>query len=510
MAFSSRTKQASTSTPSLGSERLALETGLPEAEADKEFTSVRSVISSTTAATAVTLSLAVLSGCNGTGSSILQAPQSSYASQFGAGPLAAGCEHGKSGVGRQSPRTEFYAKGRYIEEKTGTKAAHNFFVKGMAYSPTPIGNGVSDPPSCDDPLRNDNKAIWSRDLPLLRAMGVNAIRVFNVSPPPWDKDLGTIDEFLDAAWNNGKDPIFVIMTISFPGTALENRDAARDIAGQYQRLAAKYALNPAVMGVSIGNEITGGNPPTLKPWWDNFNLVVQGAKAGFASKGVRKIVTSADFDGLTTFEVNGRKQIRQIYYGEKYGAQVDVWGDNIYRGRWYTDLLEQIQDTTTKPVLLTEYGATAAYHPAWANTYEYPGRESKKNGDCVPVQRSGPLNRDVDELPQGDEHNPNMAGLVDYATNMAQLTFDAYQNSGYLAGGFYFEWTDEWWKADANNPAFRSKHVGDEKFVGWFPGCGNDAAWYGLNSISQGGELNELTPRPTLEGLKNTWQGESP
>ncbi|MGB8520415.1 MAG: hypothetical protein WCD38_09685, partial [Candidatus Tumulicola sp.] len=287
----------------------------------------------------MTLAFAVLSGCNGTGSSILNGPQSTYSS-FNAVPLVAGCEKGKSGEGKQSPRTEFFASGRYIDFKQGAKAAQHFFVKGVAYSPTPIGNGLSDPPSCDDPLRNDNKAIWSRDLPLIRAMGVNAIRVFNVAPPPYDEKLGTIDEFLDAAWNNGKDPIFVLMTISFPGDALNNKDAARDIAGQYQRLAAKYALYPAVMGVSISNEITGGTGWTGKPWWDNFNLVVKGAKDGFASKGVKKIVTTADFDGVTPFDVDGRKQIAQIYWGEKNGAQVDVWGDNLYRGRWYTDLLE--------------------------------------------------------------------------------------------------------------------------------------------------------------------------
>ncbi len=466
---------------------------------------MRHSISSVSAATAVTLSFAVLGGCNGTGSSILHGPQSTYPS-LNAIPLVAGCENGKSGEGKQSPRTEFFTSGRYIEFKQGAKAAQHFFVKGMAYSPTPIGNGLSDPPSCDDPLRNDNKAIWSRDLPLIRAMGVNAIRVFNVSPPPYDEKLGTINEFLDAAWNNGKDPIFVLMTISFPGSALNNKDAARDIAGQYQRLAAKYALYPAVMGVSIGNEITGGTGWTGKPWWDNFNLIVQGAKAGFASKGVKKIVTTADFDGLTPFDVDGRKQIALIYWGEKNGAQVDVWGDNLYRGRWYTDLLEQIEDTTTKPVLLTEYGATAAYHPAWSNTYEYRPRKHETNGACVPPEGpTGPVNRDVDELPKGPDHNPNMAGLADYVTNMAGLIHTAYQTNGMLAGGFYFEWTDEWWKANADNPEFRSKHVGDEKWVAHFPGCGNDAAWFGLNSISQGGELNVLTPRPTLDALKDVW-----
>jgi hypothetical protein len=453
--------------------------------------------------------VAMLAGCGGSAGNTVTPFSQAAAAAHGVVPLAAGCENGRSGKGTETPSTQFTANGRFIELRVGEKAARKFFVKGMAYSPTPIGNGVSDPPACDDPLRNNNKAIWSRDLPLMREMGVNVIRVFNVVPPPWDDKVGTINEFLDAAWNNGDKPIYVLMTISFPGSALENADAARDIAGQYKRLAAKYALYPAVMGVSISNEITGGKGWTGKPWWDNFNIVAQGARDGFASKNVKKIITTADFDGVTPFEVNGRKQIAQIYWGEKNGAKVDAWGDNLYRGRTFTDLLAQIQDTTTKPVLLTEFGATAAYHPAWSNTYEY-AKNPQKEGTCVPTEATGPLNRDVAELPVGNSHSPNMSGMVDLATNMAGLLYDAYKANGMVAGGVYFEWTDEWWKADANQPAYRSQHVGNPDFVSYFPGCGNDAAWFGLNGIKKGGDLDELRPRPTLDGLKTTWEQEQP
>jgi hypothetical protein len=473
---------------------------------------VRNLVSAVATA-AVTLSFALLTACNGTVTPFSK--PSSGLSPLGAIPLNPACENGKIGVGTQTPKTQFIVSGRSIEEKVGDKAPQKFFFKGMAYSPTPVGNGVSDPPSCNDALRNDNKAIWSRDLPLMRAMGVNAIRAFNVVPPPWDDKIGkvgTIDEFLDAAWNKGDKPIYVLMTIYFDGSALNNDAAANDIAGQYQRLAEKYALYPAVMGVTISNEITGVDNWTTQKWWNNYSKIADGARRGFASKGVKKLITSADFDGLTNFDVKGRPQIAQIYWGEKYGAKVDAWGDNIYRGRWFTDLLTQIQDTTTKPVILTEYGATAAYHPAWSNTYDYPKGDRHKNGQCIPpTGADGPINRDAAELPSG-RRNPNMAGLADYVVNMADLLHEAYKNSGLVSGGFYFEWTDEWWKADANNPAFRSEHVGSyDKFTAHFPGCSEDAAWFGLNSIKKGtGTLDVLTARPTLNALKATWAQQQP
>jgi hypothetical protein len=471
---------------------------------------MRILVSSAGMVAAVTLSFALLSGCNGAVTPISKIAGAS--SPLGLAPRDPACENGRIGEGTQTPRTQFTAKGRFIELTVGNQPPRNFFAKGMAYSPTPVGKGVSDPPSCDDPLRNNNKAIWSRDLPLMRAMGVNVIRVFNVVPPPWDEQVGTINEFLDAAWNRGRNPIYVMITIAFDGSVLNNPDAARDVAGQYQRLTAKYALYPAVMGVSISNEITGGTGWTEKAWWDNFNLVAQGARNGFASKNVKKIVTTADYDGVTEFNVKGRKQIAQIYWGEKYGAKVDAWGDNLYRGRWFTDLLAQIQDTTTKPVLLTEYGATAAYHPAWANTYDYPKTDIHKNGICVPsAGPSGPVSRDVAELPSGPGHDPNMGGLVDYATNMAELLYGGYKDGGLVSGGFYFEWSDEWWKANADNPAYRSQHVGNLTWTSYFPGCGYDSAWFGLNSIKKsGGDLDTLTPRPTLSALKKTWAQQQP
>ena len=77
-----------------------------------------------------------------------------------------------------------------------------------------------------------------------------------------------------------------------------------------------------------------------------------------------------------------------------------------------------------------------------------------------------------------------MGGLIDLVTNNDKLLHNGYSNDGVVSGGFYFEWTDEWWKADANNPEYRSMHVGDPVFTGHFPGCAYDHAWFGLNGIS--------------------------
>ncbi|MBV9028514.1 MAG: hypothetical protein JO311_07825 [Candidatus Eremiobacteraeota bacterium] len=393
----------------------------------------------------------------------------------------------------------FTVSGRYI-----LLNGQKFYVKGMVYSPTPIGNGLSDPPSLNDPLRDDNSAIWSRDLPLLRAMGVNVVHVYNVVPPPYDKATGPISNWLNAAWNNGTNPIYVLLTVYFDGSALLNEDAVRELSKQYEALAYKYAGYPAVMGVIISNEIVKPDWWNNPTWWKNFNRVADAARAGFTKGGnPQKIVTTSDVDAIV--KVGGVEHLGAIYYGEKLGAKVDVWGDNPYRGRTFTNLFAQITSDTTKPVLLTEYGAAASYHPAWANTYSYE-HNLHGTGRCIPPEGpDGPVNRDAAELPK--RGNPNIAGLVDLVKNNNKLLYERYTTDGLVSGGFYFEWTDEWWKADANNPEYRSKHVGDPVFTGHFPGCAYDHAWFGLNAISKGTQkyVDVLTPRPTLAALKAEW-----
>jgi hypothetical protein len=395
--------------------------------------------------------------------------------------------------------TAFTVSGRNIL-LNGSK----FYVKGMVYSPTPIGNGVADPPSLDDPLRDGNSAIWSRDLPLMRAMGVNAIHIYNVVPPPYDKNTGPISKALDAAWNGGSSPIYVLLTVYFDGSALLNEGAVSALTNQYRDLAYKYAGYPAVMGVVISNEIIKPDWWNNPTWWKNFNRVADGARAGFAKGGnPSKIVTTSNDDAVVN--VGGKDRLADVYYGELHGAKVDVWGDNPYRGRTFTGLFDQIKLDTTKPVVLTEYGAPASYHPDWANTYSYE-RDLHGTGRCIPPSGpDGPVNRAAAELPSSG--NPGMDGLVDLITNNNKLMYDGYTNSGIVSGGFYFEWTDEWWKADANNPEFRGKHVGDPVFTSHFPGCAYDHAWFGLNGLSKSGQkyVDTLHPRPTIDAIKAEW-----
>jgi hypothetical protein len=445
-------------------------------------------------AVGVCAAIAILAGCGGS--------QAQFGAPAPTQQSAATAGHpGRAESGMAHPATtdtKFTVSGRFIY-LNGAK----FYVKGMDYWPTPIGTLPWDPPGRDSALRDDNSAIWLRDLPRMRAMGVNAIHVYNVVGPPYDAQyhVGPISAFLDAAWNNGNHPIFVLLTIYFTYDKLDNENNVRSLVNQYYDLDYKYADKPAVMGVAISNEIAQAPVWKNDAWWNAFNRIAESAKKGFAAAGhPDKIVTTPVHDSV--IEIGGKDELAAVYYGEQHNAKVDVWGDNPYRGRTFTGLFDQIRSATTKPVLLTEYGATAAYHVDWKNTYSYP-HDLRGKGICSPTTRDGPVNRDVLQLPESESANPNMGGLVDLVTNTNKLLYDGYSDDGVVSGGFYLEWTDEWWKAAQR---FKGEHVGDEAFAGHFPGCSYDEAWWGLNAVSRGPNfVDHLHPRPTLGALKTIW-----
>ena len=78
-----------------------------------------------------------------------------------------------------------------------------FTVKGVVYSPVPIGEDPQASPY-GDYFTAPYNALHTRDLPVLRTLGANAVRLYH-----WEKSADHFD-FLDQAFNGGTDPVYVI------------------------------------------------------------------------------------------------------------------------------------------------------------------------------------------------------------------------------------------------------------------------------------------------------------
>jgi hypothetical protein len=393
------------------------------------------------------------------------------------------------------------SKGWTVSGRSILLDGKRFFIKGVDYGNTNAGywyknNGrdVNDAPVAD-PLDNAYEKIWRPDLDLMRADGVNAIKVYNVSlssfkqVPGYDKtedqhpspgETGKIDEFLDAAWNGGNHPIYVVLSVFFkPNVPIGDSTTLKAYEEYYRLMDEKYGAMPAVMGVSISSEINAANLVRRADWWKGFDAIDAAAKKGFSeSKNTERFTTTTFVDGVIK-NPEGIDVEEGPYYGTKFKSTNDTWGLDVYRAPQLTPthIWEQIAASTQKPMMLGEYGNPAAY-------FFLSLAKHGPQGHCIdyPVGDPG-TPEDVDELPGDSDANPGMQYLVDWVTGNQTDIYSNYTDSdpkkAVNSGGFFFEFSDEWWKS-----GWSRQHIGGAG--GKIPrnpqyaSCYNSEAWFGL------------------------------
>ena len=316
-----------------------------------------------------------------------------------------------------------------------------FFVKGVAYGPTPIGysyayNFIAD------------SGIYNRDFPLLRAMHCNVIRT-------WTKITST--GFLDAAYNNGVDPIYVIMGFYIEPYNVSNPTYRVAIVNEFREYVRTYKDHPAVLMWAPGNEIDyeinkiwPDNENRIKDWYTLLNEL---AKTAYEVEGnaYHPVITS-------NWEI--------IFIGEpSVGSDdnsmsfLDAWGATSFRGRSFEGLFHYYSGKSSKPLLITEFGIDA-----W---------------DTV--------NQAEDEATQAD-----------YA---AALWDEIVEASDVALGGCVMGYSDVWWMA---GDASSHDYGGDE--MPSFPDGYNNQEWWGIVRVTDNGTGPDIVePRTIYYTLQQKW-----
>jgi len=124
-----------------------------------------------------------------------------------------------------------------------------FAIKGVSYSPIPVGVDPQATPPYGDYFTSNYRSIYERDLPLLRDMGANTIRV-------WDYNHGADHtDFLNKAYNKGVRSIYVLLTFVFNPTVysdITSQEAREKIKADFRSMVAQYKNHPAILMWSIG------------------------------------------------------------------------------------------------------------------------------------------------------------------------------------------------------------------------------------------------------------------
>lgn len=378
----------------------------------------------------------------------------------------------------------------HLQLSVNGASATDFLIRGVAYSPAPIGSSNKDGPTFGDLFWDspgnflDYERIWQRDIEQIRTLGINAVRTYSLIanvinndgtyPSPADVNAsGSLLvhqhlKFLDAAWNGGKNPIYVIVGIPMPTTnfikaeseVAENAAMITFWNNNFNATVTQMKDHPAVIGFTMFNEVGGRSDfsdveANAQFYWSQVQKYANLAKSLAPAKLIGWAFNDDPYFASST-----------VAYREQYAKSIDFYGVNAFQkaqlGTTLDPWKQAVQSDATRPVILTEYGLPATSH-------RDPNDPLTIYADDTTIGTTATAVQNV--IPQAFSH-PVVTGI------------------------FYFEWSDEWWK-QANGLKDRQEGGNAD---GGFPNGYADEEGYGLNSIALGDRLASQTYTDNLGG----------
>jgi len=334
----------------------------------------------------------------------------------------------------------------------------DFFVQGVNWDYVPIGENYSYSlwTQPDATIR----AALDREMPLLKAMGVNAIRQYAGIPPRWVQYIferyGIYTILNHPLGRYG----VTINGVYAPATNYADPAVRAAITSEVLAVVDEFRETPGMLLWLLGNENNYG-----LEWKsaETENLPVgerQKAKATFLYSLVGEVaraIKARDTHRPVAF-ANGDLQYLDILARESNG--LDILGSNVYRGRSFRDLFARVKAEVGLPVMFTEFGSDA-----W-------NERTRREDQAMQARYL---------IAQWQEIYLNSAGK---------------SGVGNAIGGFTFQWSDGWWKfgqesrlSDHDVNASWSADAYPEDFL---PGRNNmNEEWWGI--VAKG--------RPNAAGL---------
>ncbi|KAJ2909766.1 1 3-beta-glucanosyltransferase gel4 [Coemansia aciculifera] len=238
---------------------------------------------------------------------------------------------------------------KFFNQKTGEQ----FFFKGIAYQPR---TGVAG--DAMDPLADTVGC--KRDIEVLKDLGVNSIRVYQVD---YTKNHDTCMKLLEDAG------IYLVLDIPSPKYSINRKQPYwdHDIMSHWTAKIDAFSKYPNLLAWIAGNEVA--NDIETTPSAAFVKAAIRDTKAYLKKKGLSTPVGYADNDDMH-IRMN---LINYFNCGDK-DSRADFYGVNIYR--WcgndatfktsgYEDVTKNMTDYTI-PSVLTEYGCNLVRPRAFA------------------------------------------------------------------------------------------------------------------------------------------------
>ena len=369
-----------------------------------------------------------------------------------------------------------------------------YVIKGVGYSPYPIGRNVEDWgwPQGDPRIANifDDPTILNRDFGLLQAMYANTIRLWKGNDTqqldgrfPVKLTTQTLNlaeshglKVIAGFWINTSGSVCTPGGIVYDVPDFANPTVRNDYIDRFVAYVNMFKNHPAILFWAIGNEnnlhLDPNNVTQINAWYSLVNDMAREAHEAEGDTYHPVAVINGDLQYIGD-PASGATDSAMPY--------LDIWGANVYRGSSFGTLFNEYTAKSTKPLWIAEYGIDAWYSESYINS---------------PISQYR-----ADLQDQWDR------GLWDQIT----------ANKSVAIGATVMEYSDEWWKP--------TSWVGDSShnFAGtgpvdqncppdgipdWYPPFPDhfiNAEWFGLVSVAPnppyGADL--VTPRDVYYSLQN-------
>lgn len=353
-----------------------------------------------------------------------------------------------------------------------------YIIKGMVYSPIPIGRNYEYNFWCDKakPYLTDGK--------MMKDMGCNTIRVYQTCP-----DIIATKKVMRELYARYGIRVAIGHWLGFwdnPNYA--DQKFRSKVIKDVLEMVQTYKNEKGVLMWILGNENNVSfsyGPQTMNLWTtpeiENLGdpYLKRQARAkyyyGFVNEVAREIHKIDPNHPI----VLANAELTDIDIASDITPDIDILGCSIYRGKSFGSFFRQAENSFKRPVVVTEFGCDSfdAY-----------------------------LNKEDEE---------SQAEFIE--AEWMEIAKNTYKGNGVgnSLGGFVFEWTDEWWKT---NPDDKMNWYTHDISAGWSNGAyyfdikapGNlniNEEWWGVCSVTRtDNALDERKPRKAYFVLKELWK----
>lgn len=367
---------------------------------------------------------------------------------------------------------------RVVSDPSGMRVqvdGRDFMVKGVNWDYIPIGqNYLYDLWKQPDDII---ESALAREMPLLKSMGVNAIRQYVGIPPRWVQYIYERYGIYTALNHPAARYCFTLDGVWIPSVDYSDPRLRAAVTSEITALVDSYRGVPGMLMWLIGNENNYGLSWTSS---EIEALPVGEREAGRARHlyslfgEIIRAVKEHDPDRPVAI-VNGDLQYIDIIAEEC--SDVDILGVNVYRGISARDMFQVVRDRLGVPVLFAEFGADA-----------WNAKEMRE-----------------DQVSQARYLIGQWQEMYEQASGQGRV--------GNAIGGFVFQWSDGWWKFgqeirldlhDTNASWPNAGYV--EDFVA---GANNmNEEWWGICAKGRPDDngLYDLYPRAAYYGLQRIFR----